>query len=142
MTPQDYAALREQVKLHEGVRLKPYRDTVGKLTIGVGRNLDDRGITAQEADDMLTHDLVEVVAGVAHRLPWVVALDSVRQRAIYDLAFNVGLAGLLGFPKMLEALRRHDYHRAADELLDSRWATQVQPARRDRLVAMLRTGVA
>lgn len=57
----DTQQLREQLERHEGLRLKPYKDTVGKLTIGIGRNLDDKGISRKEAFALLDNDIAEVV---------------------------------------------------------------------------------
>ena len=140
MTDADLVALRTQLQIEEGTRLMPYADRGGKITIGTGRNLTDRGITIDESDLMLTNDILAAAQGLARRLPWFVALDSVRRIALVDLAFNMGLTGLCGFHVMLDALKQGDWPGAAAALLESAWATQVQPSRRDRIVAMLRTG--
>ena len=87
-----------QLRLHEGERLFPYKCTAGRLTIGVGRNLDDRGITAEESAYLLGHDIDDFGNG-SRPSPWVLELDSVRQRVLLDMAFNLGLGGLLGFGK-------------------------------------------
>src|SRR5574341_784631 len=78
----DVATLMAELKRDEGVRLKPYRDTVGKLTIGAGRNLDDKGISAVEATILLANDIEEVCAALDAELAWWRDLDGVRQRAI------------------------------------------------------------
>lgn len=140
MTEPDRTTLREQIIAHEGIRLRPYRCTAGRLTIGVGRNLEDVGISLAEAMAMLDHDLDACVASVTLAFPWFEALDPIRQRALIDLRFNMGLSRLRSFKKALGAMARHDWTTAADELLDSAWARQVQPARRDRIVRMIRTG--
>ena len=117
--------LRDQLIQHEGIRLSPYRDTVGKLTIGVGRNLDDMGITRDEALFLLDNDILRAQSAVIHALPWSTTLDRPRFEVLVNMAFNLGINGLLGFAKFLAALQAGDYPTAAQEMLDSRWATQV-----------------
>ena len=131
-------SIEDQLILHEGLRLKPYRCTAGKLTIGVGRNLDDRGISHHEAMMLLRND-IEEVAGQLERHSWYVALGPVRRKVLIDMAFNLGMAGLMGFKRMIEALKRGDYERAADEMINSRWYGQVGERGR-RLERMMRTG--
>lgn len=138
--PEQYLKLREQLIKHEGVRLKPYTDTVGKLTIGVGRNLDDVGITQDEAMQMLTNDIKRVAEEVEKAFGWFKSLDTVRQDAILNMAFNVGLPRLQGFKKMLEALRVQNYSVAAKEALASKWATQVGRRAAD-IAKMLEKGI-
>jgi len=123
---------------HEGLRLKPYRDTVGKLTIGIGRNLDDVGISESEARLMLRNDLSQIHEELAH-LSWFVALDAVRQMALIDMGFNLGLSRLRKFRKMIAAIESGDWLQAAAEMLDSRWARQVG-SRADELAYMVQTG--
>lgn len=124
----------------EGLRLHPYTDTRGFASIGYGRNLIGVGISQDEADYLLRNDLSRVGADLAKWLPWTTTLDDVRQRVFYELAFNMGIRGLLGFRKMLIAAQAEDWVTARAELLASDWASQVQPARRDRLASMLVTG--
>ncbi|RMH50503.1 MAG: lysozyme [Zetaproteobacteria bacterium] len=123
---------------HEGMRLKPYRDSVGKLTIGVGRNLDDVGLREEEARFLLENDLRAVIAEL-QPLPWFAALDPPRKHAIIDMGFNLGLPRLLGFRRMIAAIERGDWPAAADEMLDSRWARQVG-RRAEELARTMRTG--
>jgi len=118
-------ALIERLIKHEGLRLKPYRDTEGKLTIGVGRNLDDVGITAGEARDMCAHDVAEAEKGLDVLASWWRGLDEIRKQVLCEMAFNIGPSKLMDFVKFLAALQRHDFGIAADEMLDSKWATQV-----------------
>jgi lysozyme len=132
--------LQRLLRLHEGVRLKPYRDTVGKLTIGIGRNLDDRGITEVEADLLLEHDLDDVWLALIAAKPWIARLDEVRQAVLIDMGVNLGVAGLLKFKQTLAAIERGDYETAAVQMLDSKWATQVG-RRAQRLARMMRDGV-
>ncbi len=135
----DREALVRQLRLHEGERLKPYRCTAGKLTIGVGRNLEDRGITAQESAYLLGNDITSTQAALLKALPWVGQLDDVRQRVVIDMAFNMGLGTLLTFKNTLAAIQRGEYQRGAAMMLDSRWARQVGQ-RAERLSRMMATG--
>jgi len=132
--------LLQQLQRHEGLRLKPYRDAVGKLTIGYGRNLDDRGISEDEAGFMLDNDIDQVVAEL-ERLPLYLGLDSVRQTVLANMAFNMGVPTLLEFRRMLGALAEKDWDRAADEMLDSKWARQVG-SRAVELSELMRLGEA
>ncbi|MGB4219576.1 MAG: glycoside hydrolase family protein [Bacillota bacterium] len=131
-------SIEDQLILHEGLRLKPYRCTAGTLTIGVGRNLEDKGISHDEAMILLRNDIAEVTAQL-ERFDWFRALGPVRRKVLIDMCFNLGMAGLLGFQKMIEALKRADYERAADEMIYSRWYRQVGERGR-RLERMMRTG--
>ena len=137
--PFDRAALIRQIRLHEGERLKPYRCTAGKLTIGVGRNLEDRGITAQEAAYLLSNDITSTQAALLKALPWVGTLDDVRQRVLIDMAFNMGLGTLLTFKRTLAAIQGGEFSKAAAMMLESRWAGQVGQ-RAKRLSQMMATG--
>ena len=135
----DDAALQALLIRHEGLRLKPYRDTVGKLTIGVGRNLDDVGISEAEALDLLGADLLRVQTGLDRRHPWWRSLDPVRRHALIDMAFNLGPQGLDGFTLTLAGIRGGAYAEASREMLRSRWAEQVG-ARAVELAHMIQAG--
>lgn len=136
----DRAAMIRQLRLHEGERLKPYRCTAGKLTIGVGRNLEDRGISAEESAYLLGNDIDDHWRELVKALPWVEQLDEVRQRVLLDMAFNLGIGGLLGFKNTLATIKAGDYQKAAAMMLDSRWAKQVGQ-RANRLSRMMATSV-
>jgi lysozyme len=110
---------------HEGVRLTPYRDTVGKLTIGIGRNLDDVGISRAEADYLLANDVRTAQATLTTAFPWFVSLTPVRQDVLVNMCFNMGIGRLKGFKKMLVAMEQGDTLTACHEMLDSKWAHQV-----------------
>ncbi|HXG72912.1 MAG TPA: glycoside hydrolase family protein [Gemmatimonadaceae bacterium] len=140
MTDDARERLRQHLVVDEGLRLKPYRDTVGKTTIGIGRNLDDVGITAAEAYALLEHDIDTAVKTLVARFPWVARLDPVRQSCLVNLTFNMGIARLSQFVNTLAAVERGDYDAAADGLMASKWYRQVQPSRSYRLVRMMRTG--
>jgi lysozyme len=135
----DRQVMIRQLRLHEGERLKPYRCTAGKLTIGVGRNLEDRGITAEESAMLLANDIAAVERELQRALPWVTKLDEVRQRVLLDMAFNLGIVGLLNFKRTLAAVQAGQYQQAATMMLDSRWAGQVGK-RAERLSRMMATG--
>lgn len=127
------------LELHEGRRLKPYVDTVGKISLGVGRNLTDNGISDDEADLFLMHDIETAMSELDLRVPWWRDLDEVRRAVVLDLRFNLGWPRLRQFRRMLTTLDAGEYDAAAAHLLDSRYATQVQ-TRATRLAGMLRTG--
>jgi Phage-related lysozyme (muraminidase) len=116
--------LRSQLERHEGLRLKPYRDIVGKLTVGYGRNLEDVGISRDEADFMLDND-IDQVEQYLKTVDEYNELDEVRQTVLANLCFNVGFKGVIGFKRMWRALAKRDYEGAATEMLDSKWAKQV-----------------
>lgn len=132
------AVLLPQLKRHEGLRLKPYRCTKGKLTIGYGRNLDDVGITDAEAEQLLLNDVAKVLDQL-QRVPTFCELDEARQAIIANMCFQLGYSGLMQFRNMWAALQEHDYQRAADEMLDSRWARQT-PNRANELADLMREG--
>ena len=139
------ARLIEQLRLHEGERRKPYRDTVGKLTIGIGRNLDDKGLRRDEIEYLLANDIADSRADLDRYLPWWRGLDPVRQRVLIDMVFNMGAGspkggGLLSFVNTLSEIRRGNYGIAADMMLASKWAAQVG-RRAVRLATMMRTGM-
>lgn len=126
------------LRKHEGFRAKPYRDTTGHLSIGFGRNLDDVGISYEEATQLLQNDISRTSRALRYALPWVTKLDAVRAAALIDMAF-MGVGTLLTFKKFLAALEAGDYETAAKEMLDSLWARQVG-ARARELADMIRTG--
>lgn len=130
--------IEEQLILHEGLRLKPYKCPAGYLTIGVGRNLETKGISREEALFLLRNDIAEAERALS-RYEWYTKLDPIRQKVLIDMCFNLGLAGLLQFRRMITALNLGDYETAADEMLASKWAKQVG-ARAQRLAQMMRTG--
>lgn len=93
-----------QLDLHEGRRAFPYADTVGKLTIGVGHNLTDNGLSDAAIDFILNEDIEIHWKELIAKLPWVEQLDEVRQRVLLDMAFNLGVPGLLSFKNTLAAV--------------------------------------
>lgn len=125
MTPGALASLRAMLKRHEGVRPTFYLDTLGIPTIGVGRNLRDKGLSSGEVDYLLDNDIADVSQALETQFPWFLALDLPRQIALIDMAFNVGLAGLRKSPKMLAAFGAGDFETAAKEMLRGPWVAQV-----------------
>ena len=147
MRADQVTALRAQLIVDEGLRLKPYRDSVGKLTIGVGRNLDDKGISHDEAMALLDRDIAEHMALLDRELPWWQRMDETRQLVLANMAFNLGVGPtpeqpdgkLLQFKNTLDHMARGEYDAAADGMAASVWAKQVG-VRADRLVIAMRTG--
>ena len=119
-------SLTDTLIRHEGMRLEPYQDTVGKLTIGVGRNLDDNGISREEALLLLSNDIDQARAELLSCYPWVASLNQTRQDALINMVFNLGMPRFSKFRKMLAAMEEGDFDQAAQEMLDSRWAEQVK----------------
>ena len=134
------AKLVAELRRDEGVKAKPYRDTEGILTIGVGRNLEDVGLSDDEMDYLLTNDINRALRWCQRQDWWPMVDTDARQRAIVNMVFNLGPTRFIGFRKMLEAIRRGDWPAAADEALDSKWADQVG-SRAHRIAAMLRNGL-
>jgi lysozyme len=117
--------LREMLIRHEGLRLKPYKDTVGKLTIGVGRNLEDVGISKDEALALLDNDIAKIRVQAEGAFLWFRRLEPARQDVILNMIFNIGLKGMLGFTHTLDAIAKGEYDLAAKRMLESKWARQV-----------------
>lgn len=138
IAPND-PALVAMVATHEGFRAKPYKDSVGVLTVGYGRNLQDVGIRPDEARLMLENDLTVAMNDARFLFDDFAALTPNRQRVLVDMAFNLGRARLAGFKAMFAALERGDYHAAAVEMLSSKWARQVGN-RAQRLARMMKEG--
>jgi lysozyme len=131
--------LVELLKRDEGVRLFPYRDTVGKWTVGVGRNLSDVGLSVDEVEYLLANDIKRIEAD-ARQYPWFGALDATRKAVVLSMIFNLGPKGFAGFKNTIASIARGDYADAASRMLQSKWATQVGN-RAVRLAAAMRTGV-
>lgn len=135
----DMTALEDQLIDHEGLELKPYQCTAEKLTIGVGRNIEDRGITEDEARYLLKNDIKIVEDELLEKKAVVAGLDAVRQRVLVDMGFNLGIPTLLKFQNMWAAIEEEDFETAAEEAMDSRWAKQVG-RRAERLCQAMATG--
>ena len=101
---------------HEGLRLKPYRCTAGKLTIGVGRNLDDVGITKEEALYLLASDIYRVERAAVEAFPWYKFINQVRQDVVLSMIFNLGLEGFKQFKNLISAIENQNYGMATAEM--------------------------
>ena len=117
--------LIEELKRDEGVELKAYQDTVGIWTIGIGRNLQDVGVSMEEAEFLLASDIDVAVSELQRTFDWFEDLSDARQRVCINMCFNLGLTRLLGFKKFLAAMEAGDWKTAGVEMLDSKWARQV-----------------
>jgi len=126
MEPSLLQKVKDQLLRHEGLKLKPYRCPAGKLTIGVGRNLEDRGITQNEAYILLENDIIRCENELLDELPEVYSsLNETRKSVLLNMCFNLGIAGLLGFKNTLAFIGAGDFERAANGMLASKWAKQV-----------------
>jgi lysozyme len=143
--------LEKMLSDHEGFRSKPYQCTAGKWTIGYGRNIEDNPLSVAETVYMLRHgvnrgsamwllrgDIKKCTNAILARFD-VAKLNGPRLDAITDMAYNLGIERLAGFKRMWAAIEREDWHRAADEMLSSKWAAQVGKRART-LAAIMRTG--
>ena len=133
--------LVEQLRRHEGVRSHAYKCSANMITVGVGRNIDENGgigLSDDEIDYLLSNDIKRCQAELL-AFSWFVDLDPVRQDAMTNLLFNLGMTRLLGFKNALSAMERSEFVTAADEFMDSRWAEQVGN-RADEVCEMIRTG--
>lgn len=118
--------VKDQLLRHEGLRLTPYRCTAGKLTIGIGRNLDDCGISQKEAYVLLENDILNCEKQLLDEIPDIYnGLDEVRKSVLLNMCFNLGISALQGFKTTLSYIRSGDYERAANGMLASKWAKQV-----------------
>jgi len=139
MSSFDLATLRDELIRDEALKLKPYKDTVGKTTIGIGRNLDDVGISHSEAVMLLDNDIQRTADALTAKLPWWQTLDAVRQRVMLNMAFIMGINSLLGFHNTLTMIQSGRYEDAAAGMLQSLLARQVGD-RAKRLAQMMREG--
>jgi len=109
---------------HEGLSLKPYRCISNKLTIGYGRNLDDNGISKKEAEIMLYFDVANLINELDRNVNFWKTQPVNVKIVLMQMAYQLGVYGLLGFKRFLEALQKNDLNTAKLEMLNSRWATQ------------------
>jgi len=137
------AELTRQLKGDEDVRAQAYQDSLGLWTIGVGRLIDARkpgsGLRPEEITFMLNNDIDDRIDQLSRRLPWFQDLDSARQGVLLNMAFQLGINGLLGFVNTLKMVEQGNYSAAADNMLLSKWAAQT-PARAKRMAEQMRSG--
>jgi lysozyme len=131
--------LRAQLVQDEGLRLKVYRCPAGKLTIGVGRNLEDRGISKDEALYLLENDIEQAEKDARTLFPSFDGLSDARKSVLCNMALNLGLNRLAGFKKLRAAVAAGDYDSAAAEMLSSAWSLQVG-RRATRLAKQMKEG--
>ena len=127
----------------EGEVLTEYKDHLGYSTIGVGRLIDKRkggGITKEESAYLLNNDIDKIVEQLDKRISWWETLDEARRGVLVNMAFQMGVDGLLGFKNTLNMIQSGRYSDAAKGMLSSLWAKQT-PARAKRMSEQMRTGV-
>lgn len=140
--------LKEHIKLSEGFSKKLYRDTSerigfenkpGKLTIGWGYNIDDKGLPIDILEILLNREIVAATDDLINNFPWVSELDSVRRDVLIEMMYNLGLKTFSAFKGTLSAVEKGDYKLAALHMLDSLWAKQVG-VRANRLAKKMEFG--
>jgi len=132
-----------QLRRDEGERLSAYQDHLGFWTIGVGILIDVRkggGLMPEESEFIFQNRLKLLNAELEKRLPWIKKLDPARRGVLVNMAFQMGVAGLLGFKNTLALIERGEYEKASREMLGSKWAQQT-PARANRLSVQMSSGV-
>ena len=131
--------LRQLLIRHEGLRLKPYLDTEGKTTIGVGRNLTDNGISEAEAMVLFYNDVTVAVTQLQSIFPGYNDWTEARRNAMADMMFQLGASRFSGFVKMIASIMEGNWTVAASEMRNSRWYQQV-PVRVEELAEMVEEG--
>lgn len=134
--------LETKIIEHEGMKKFVYLDSLGFSTIAIGRNIDPRsgkGLSTDECWYLMRNDLASARKQL-EPFPWYQNQDTVRQGALVELVFNMGLGGFLKFVCMIKALGERAYVVAASELKQSAWATQVSPTRCADLINRIRFG--
>lgn len=132
-----------QLKRDEGEVLHAYQDHLGFWTIGIGILIDKRkggGLRPEESEFIFRNRLKLLDAELTDRLPWISKLDPARKGVLTNMAFQMGVAGLLGFKNTLALIQSGKYQDAAKAMLQSKWATQT-PARANRLSRQMETGI-
>ncbi|CAM3528870.1 glycoside hydrolase family protein [Arcobacter aquimarinus] len=134
----DLTKLKQSIIRFEGLKLKPYKCPADKLSIGYGRNLEDNGITINEAIFMLENDLLNIKLELEDKLPVFNQLDDVRQNVLIEMAYNMGVPKLLGFKNTIDYLEvaifslnngdfgvaKSHFLFASEEMLNSKWHEQ------------------
>ena len=133
----DMDRLKRDITRREGLRLDMYPDHLGYWTVGVGHNIQERGISHEVAMLMLEEDLDVALGELKQNLSWFDEMPETIQECLCDLAFNMGVPRLMQFRKTLANLRAMDWSAAADELLDSKYAAQV-PNRAKEIAGLIR----
>lgn len=134
--------LTKQLRRDEGEVLHAYQDHLGYWTIGIGILIDKRkggGLLPEESAFIFQNRMRLKQEEVERRLPWFNKLDEARKGVLLNMAFQMGVNGLLGFKNTLAMVERGDYAGAADGMKNSLWYRQT-PARAERLRVQMRTG--
>ena len=142
--------LKEQLKFEEGLRLKKYQCSAGRFTIGYGHNLDAmptyRGlkipdkITADFAEKLLDNDIDITIGTLCERWPRIYEFDRARKEAFFNMAFQLGIAGFMGFERMRAAALTRNWALAHKEAMNSKWAKHDSPNRAERVAGQILTG--
>jgi lysozyme len=138
----DFGKVKSQLREDEGVVPYAYKDSLGYLTIGVGRLIDkDKGgrLSEDEIDYLLNNDINKKYNELISKLPWIKDLDEVRQGALLNMSFQMGVEGLLKFKNSLLLIQMKQYQKAASNLMMSLWAKQT-PNRAKRVSKQIETG--
>lgn len=155
-TNLNIAKVRKMIAFEEGRSNTEYRDSEGYLTIGIGHLTDSRRggslplwaqaefrstgrLTDFSVDRLFADDIAFYDRGLRRRAPWVNNLDEVRYACLLDMAFQLGVTGLLGFVNTLAMVEKGNYNAAADGMRHSKWYNQT-PNRAKRRMAQMRTG--
>jgi len=136
---RDLTRLRDMIRKHEGLSLKPYKCPTGHLTIGFGRNIEAVGISKAEAEYLLKNDIDRCIQFL-EKYEWFNRMTEARQDVVINMVFNLGEFTFLQFKKFLAALHYNDYDVAAKEMLNSRWSGQVGK-RAKELADIMKAGV-
>jgi lysozyme len=139
MTAAELATLTVQLKSDEGYRSKPYQDAKGKTTIGWGYNLSDDGLPLDIAQMLLDRRIEYTLRNLSVRWPAFLSLDGVRQQAIANLAYNLGVGGLMTFTRFRNLCEEGDWIGAGADLETTPWFGEVG-ARGYRIQKMIVTG--
>jgi lysozyme len=124
----------------EGYRQFPYKCTAGKLTIGIGRNIEDVGISLDEARQLCSNDIIDSIADLIEHVADYEELNYARKIVLIDMVFNLGITRFLKFKKFIQAVEEKDFEKASIEMLDSLWAKQVGK-RATELSAIMKSGI-
>lgn len=131
------------IQFEEGRKSVGYLDTRGIPTIGIGHTGKEVYVglvwTDQQIDGAFLRDYDTALNGITAALPWVSGLDEVRKAVLVSMAFQMGVHGVLGFPRALAAMRDQRWNDAAGELRASDWHAQT-PARCERAARAVETG--
>ena len=133
--------LEQIIEAHEGKDRFVYLDSLKIATIGIGRAIapGTNGLSDEECYYLLRNDIDRVYQAL-DGYDWFIKQNEVIQGVLIELAFNIGVNGLLNFKKMIAALKADNYELAAKEMLDSKWASQVGPKRSNNMADRMRLG--